>query len=423
MLSREENELLTKVEGDAPMGRMMRRYWLPAALAEEVAERDGTPVPVRRFGEDLVIFRDTDGRIGLVDARCPHRLASFTIGRNEGCGLTCIYHGWKFDVDGKCVDMPTEPDDRGFKDRVRIKAYPTREAGGIVWAYMGPPELEPPFPAYPWTAFPRGLVGITKVGIRANFLQTVEGSIDSAHSWYLHRGSSRDWERRFEVSHDLSPRLEAEDTAYGFRYAAIRKPNDDPEKFKYVRVTLFVVPCTSFIPPPLNPDLPSHTQIFVPIDDAHTMLFDVFHSQNGTPVDELALRRSLSVEPGVDLDEDWFPHGYAKNRWQQDRGAMKRGDWTGIKGFQKQDIAAQESMGSVVDRSQEHLGQSDVAVIRMRRRMLESVRAFQAGQPLIGQDPSIPYARIGSEQRLVPIDEPWQSVGAHAGEYAGRVTP
>ena len=417
MLSREENRLLTKLEGDAPMGRMLRRYWLPAVLSDEVAERDGTPVPVRLLGENLVAFRDTSGRIGLLDARCPHRLASMVIGRNEDCGLTCVYHGWKFDVDGRCVDMPTEPDDRGFKERIRVTSYPTHEAGGLVWTYMGPAEHEPPFPAYPWTAFPRDRIGITKVGIRANFLQTVEGSIDSAHSWYLHRGSSRDWEKRFEVSHDISPRLEAEDTAYGFRYAAIRKPNAEPEKFKYVRVTLFVVPNTSFIPPPLNPDMPAHTQIFVPTDDEHTMLFDVFHSQNGTAVDETALRRSLNVEPGVDLDEDWFPLGHAKNRWNQDRAAMKAGSWTGITGFQRQDIAAQESMGPVVDRSQEHLGQSDVAVIRMRRRMLEAVRAFQADKPLIGQDPSIPYAHIGSEQRLVPIDQPWQSVGAHAGEY------
>ena len=418
MLSRAENQLLTKIEGDAPMGRMFRRYWIPAVLSEEVAERDGAPVPVRLLGEDLVAFRDTNGRVGLLDQRCPHRLASMVIGRNEDCGLTCIYHGWKFDVDGKCVDMPTEPDDRGFQNRIRMKSYPTHEVyGGIVWTYMGPPDAKPRFQNYPWTSFPQNHIGITKVGIRANFLQTIEGSIDSAHSWYLHRGSSRDWEKRFEVSHDMSPRLEAEDTAYGFRYAAIRKPNDQPDRFKYVRVTLFVVPCTSFIPPPLNADLPAHTQIFVPVDNEHTMLFDVFHSQNGTPVDELALRRSLDLEPGVGLDEHWYPLGHAQNRWNQDRAAMKAGNWTGIKGFSKQDIAAQESMGPVVDRSQEHLGQSDVAVIRMRRRMLEAVRAFEDGQPLIGHDPAIPYERIGSEQQLVAIDQPWQSVGAHADEY------
>jgi phthalate 4,5-dioxygenase len=418
MLSKEENELLTRIEGDAPAGQLMRRYWLPAVLSEEIAERDGTPVAVRLFGEDLVAFRDSDGRIGLLDARCPHRLASLVIGRNEGCGLTCLYHGWKFDAAGNCVDMPTEPQDRGFKDRVRLRAYPTIEAGGIVWTYLGPSADAPAFPAYPWTTFPREQIGITKVGIRTNYLQSVEGSIDSAHSWYLHRGSSRDWEKRYAVSHDSSPRLEAEDTPYGFRYAAIRKPNEDGDKFKYVRVTIFVMPSTAFIPPPLDVNMPAHTQIFVPIDEGHTMLFDVFHSQNGTPVDEGELRRSLGVVPGVDLDEDWFPFGRRANRWNQDRPAMRGGSWTGIKGFQKQDIAVQESMGPRVDRSQEHLGQSDVAVIRMRRRWLEGLRGFQAGQAPIGQDPSIAYDRIGSEQRLIPIDQPWQSVGALAGEFS-----
>jgi len=418
MLSREENELLTRVCGDAPMGQVLRRYWLPALLSDEVAEPDGAPVPVRLLGEDLVAFRDTKGRVGLVDERCPHRLASLVIGRNEDCGLTCIYHGWKFDVTGACVDMPTEPEGFGFKNRIRIAAYPTREAGGMVWTYMGPPESEPPFPAFGWTALPREQRGIIKIGIRANYLQTVEGAIDSAHSWFLHRGSSRDWEKRFAVSQDQSPKLEAEDTAYGFRYAAIRKPLENPDTTKYVRVTLFALPSTAFIPPPLNADLPAHTQIFVPLDDDHTMLFDVFHSQNGTPVDEAELRRGLHAQPGVDLDADWFRHARRENRWQQDRAAMRDGSWTGIKGFQNQDIAAQESMGRVVDRSREHLGTSDVAVIRMRRRMLETVRRLRAGEPLVGQDAPIAYERLASEQRLIPIDQPWQTVGAHAGEYA-----
>src|SRR5262249_55672402 len=156
--------------------------------------------------------------------------------------------------------------------------------------YLGPPEEMPPFPAYPWTTFPDAQIGITKVGVRTNFLQAVEGSIDSAHSWYLHPGSSRDWDRRFSISRDLPPRPEAEDTAYGFRYAAIRVPNEDADKVKYVRVTLFAIPSTAFIPPPLNPEQPTHTQIFVPMDDAHTMLYDVYHSQNGSSVDQRALR-------------------------------------------------------------------------------------------------------------------------------------
>ncbi len=418
MLTREENRLLTQVGAGTPQGDVLRRYWLPALLCEEVAVPDGTPVPVRLLGEDLVAFRDTRGRVGLVGERCPHRLASLVIARNEDCGLTCLYHGWKFDVDGNCVDMPTEPEGYGFKHRVRIASYPTREAGGIVWTCLAPAGEEPTFPAFGWTALPAGQRGIVKIGIRANYLQSIEGAIDSAHSWFLHRGSSRDWQKRFDVSTDQSPKLEAEDTAYGFRYAAIRRPTQRPDEEKYVRVTLFAAPSTAFIPPPLDAGLPAHTQIFVPVDDERTMLYDVFHSQNGTPVDQSELRRSLHAQPDVDLDADWYRFATAQNRWRQDRAAMKAGSWTGIEGFQNQDIAAQESMGPVVDRSQEHLGTSDVAIIRMRRRQLDNVRRFAAGETLIGHDPAIAFAAMASEQRVIPIDTPWQSVGAHAGEYA-----
>jgi phthalate 4,5-dioxygenase oxygenase subunit len=412
MLSEQENERLTRVEGDAPMGRLFRRYWIPALLAEDVREPDGTPIPVRLLGEDLVAFRDTKGRLGLIDDRCPHRLAALSIGRNEDCGLTCIYHGWKFDVNGVCVDMPTEPEDHGFQNRIKIRSYPTRETAGLIWTYMGPPELEPAFPEFRFNTMTADHVGIVKVGIHANFLQAIEGSIDSAHSWFLHSGSSRDWNKRTEISADKSPRLEAEDTPYGFRYAAIRKPLVDPETTKYVRVTLFSMPSIAFIPPPLNPDQPTHTQIFVPVDNGTTMLFDVYFSQNGTPVDQDQLRQSLHAVRGVDLDEEDFRPGNKRNRWHQDRAAMKRDSWTGIKGFQHQDIIAQESMGPVVDRSQEHLGMSDIAIIRMRRRMLESLRRLEAGETLIGHDGSVPYDRMGSEQRVIGIDESWQDVGA-----------
>ena len=418
MLSREENHLLTIVDAGTPMGVALRRYWFPALLSEELVESDGTPVPVRLLGEELVAWRDSKGRIGLMDERCPHRRASMTLGRNEDCALTCIYHGWKFDVSGACLEMPTEPPGYNFKNRIRIKAYPTHEAGGIIWTYMGPPDVQPPFPAYKFTSMPTGRVGVVKIGIRTNYLQTVEGAIDSAHSWFLHRGSSRDWEKRLAISEDQSPRLEAEDTAYGFRYAAIRKPIENPETTKYVRVTLFAAPSTAFIPPPLNPDLPVHTQIFVPMDSKTTMLFDVFYAQNDTPVDQAELRRSLHAQVGVDLDERGFRFAKRENRWNQDRVAMKDGSWTGILGFQNQDIAAQESMGRIVDRSQEHLGTSDVAVIRMRRRLLETVRRSQAGEPLVGLEHPVAYERMASEQRVIPIDEAWQHVGAHAGEVS-----
>jgi phthalate 4,5-dioxygenase oxygenase subunit len=414
MLSKEENELLTRVEGDAPMGQAMRRYWIPALLAEDVEKPGGRPIRVRLFGEDLVAFRDSEGKLGLVDEQCPHRLASFAIGRNEDCGIVCIYHGWKFDVNGNCLDMPTEPDDHGYKDRVKIQAYPVREANGLIFTYMGPKAEEPPFPAFAFTTMPREQIGIVKIGIRANYLQTIEGAIDSAHSWFLHRGSSRDWNLRIAVSSDMSPKLEAADTPYGFHYAATRKPTKNPDTMKYVRVTEFAMPCLAFIAPPLDKTKPIHASFFVPVDDENTILFDVYFSQNDSPVSSEQLRTSLCARRGIDLDENDFLRAQKSNNWLQDREAMDNGSWTGIEGFQNQDIAAQESMGRISNRTREHLGQSDVAVIKMRKRMLENVKRFQAGETLIGLGPDVSYPNIASKQNIIPITESWKDMGAIA---------
>ena len=307
MLTKAENDQLTQVEGDAPMGQLFRRFWLPMVLSEEIAEPDGAPAPVRVLGAGT-------GRVPRHErarSACSTRAARTgsprsSFGRNEECGLRCIYHGWKFDVDGNCMDMPTEPDDRGFKDRLKAKAYPIREAAGMVWAYLGPREHEPPFPAFPWTALPGNQVGVAKSGYHSNYLQAVEGAIDSAHSWYLHRGSSRDWEKRFEVSSDQSPRLEAEDTPYGFRYAAIRVPNVDPETTKYARVTIFNVPVDLVDSAAARSESAgAHVDLRADGRREHDALRHLPQSERhaGRPA---ALRRRLKVEPGVDLDEDWF---------------------------------------------------------------------------------------------------------------------
>jgi phthalate 4,5-dioxygenase len=230
----------------------------------------------------------------------------------------------------------------------------------------------------------------------------------------LHRGSSRDWNLRIAVSTDTSPRLEAEDTLYGFHYSATRKPVTDPDTTKYVRVTEFAMPCFAFIAPPLDKTKPIHTQIFVPVDNENSMLFDVYFSQNDSPVSSDEMRTFLHARRGVDLDENDFRFAQKSNNWLQDREAMENGSWTGIEGFQNQDIAAQESMGRVSNRTREHLGQSDVAVIRMRRRMLENVRRFQAGEVLIGLGGDVAYEEIASTQRVVPIDQSWKELGPAA---------
>ncbi|GAC1659358.1 MAG: Rieske 2Fe-2S domain-containing protein [Candidatus Elarobacter sp.] len=414
MLSRQENQRLTNIV-DAPMGALMRRYWVPACLSEEVSQPDGAPVRVRLFGSPLVAFRDTAGRLGILDEHCPHRLASLALGRNEEGGIRCVYHGWKFDVEGRCMEMPTEPEGYNFRDRMRARSYPAREAGGLVWTYLGDPETEPAFPDYDWTKLPKEQIAIIKVGERVNYLQALEGSVDSSHSWFLHRDTIWDWKKRSELSSDLSPKIEAQDEPYGFRYAAIRKPNENAGAEKYVRVTQFVLPFTALIPRPLDRKEPAHAQIFVPVDDVHTIFYGVFFSQDGSPVDEAAQRAKHHVVPGVNLDPRWFRLANADNWFLQDREAMKNGSYTGIKGFTNQDMACQESMGPVVDRPREHLGTSDVAIIRLRRRMLEALRRFDAGEPPIGHDVPVPYDRLRGDQRIIPIGEPWQSVGAYDG--------
>ena len=187
MLTREENELLTRVGPGTPMGALMRCYWLPALLAEELPAPDCPPVRVRLLGEDLVGFRDSEGRVGLLGAHCPHRGASLYFGRNEECGLRCVYHGWKFDVTGQCVDMPSEPPESSFKQKVRPTAYPCVEKGGVIWTYMGPPAEQPPLVDLEWIRAPAGHCHVSKTYQECNYLQGIEGGVDTAHSSFLHR--------------------------------------------------------------------------------------------------------------------------------------------------------------------------------------------------------------------------------------------
>jgi phthalate 4,5-dioxygenase oxygenase subunit len=426
-----DDELIRRVSGDAPAAQMMRRYWVPFALDEELHEPDGPPVRVRLFGESLVAFRDTAGSLGLVQEACPHRLASLALGRNEDGGLRCIYHGWKFGRDGRCLEMPTEPavlrqaqDDRSFASRMRLRSYPVREAGGLVWTYLGPADLEPAFPAFDWTQQPRAQLARMKFVENVNYLQAVEGSIDSAHTRFLHRGSSsikraREEELRNALSRDLAPRLEVADTTYGFRYVAIRRPNEDAQKQRYVKITRYVFPTTAITSRPLSSSRPGLVQMFIPVDDEHTLHFSIFHALDGEPVDEDTIRREHALVPGIDLDERFRLRRNEANWWLQDRAAMRNGSWTGISGVMNQDVSVQESMGPIVDHRLEHLGTSDIAIIRLRRKLAEAVRGFLAGEPPPGLDAPLDYARITHvPQLLIGNDERWEDVGTFPGEYA-----
>jgi phthalate 4,5-dioxygenase oxygenase subunit len=415
----EENDLLCRVEGDAPMGQIMRRHWIAACLSEEVAAPDGAPVRVRLLGENLVVFRDTKGRIGVLDELCSHRRASLVFGRNEECGLRCLYHGWKFDVDGNVVDMASEPVGSVDPSRVKQKAYPAREAGGFVWTYMGPPEemraFEPP--AFAPTADTR--VSATKVRVNCNWAQILEGQIDSAHSSTLHssdmvpaqvdgaKATDVNWLR---PSTDKAPRFQIERTSYGFRYAAIRRPILNEATHDYIRTTVYVAPFTALIPPN---NIHNVATLLVPEDDRTTMFYFIAWNGADKPgIDAEGWRKFNVLQWGVDVDKDFNSVRNAGNMYRQDRAAMQAGNFTGIPGIPNQDTAMWESMGPISDRTQERVGASDVAVVAFRRLMVDAARAMRDGGAAIGTtEPHIPHATISSFEGVVPKTTNWRSLG------------
>ena len=424
MLTRDENMKLCRIEGDAPMGQLMRRHWVPALLPEQLTENDGTPVRLRLFGEDLVAFRDTNGRVGVLGEFCAHRKASLAFGRNEECGLRCLYHGWKFDVDGNVVDMPSEPKESGFADRVRQKAYPVREGGGFVWVYMGPADTMPEWEAPPWAPTPEAKVSIMKVELPCNWAQVMEGQIDSAHSSSLHSSDMKparsdtahandgNWTR---PSTDKNPRIQVQVTNYGMRYAAIRRPIMNATQNDYVRITTFVAPFTALIPPNSSYNIAS---VIVPRDDTSCTFHFIAWGYADTMIGQDAWRRFCVMQPGVDVNADFHPIlRFAGNNYLQDRAGMRAGDFTGLPGIPNQDIAMWESMGRIADRTSERLGASDIAVVQFRRIMLNAVTQFEAGHGVIGQEtPHVPQAALRSYQGVVPKTENWRALGAEPEE-------
>ncbi len=418
MMTSEENDLLCRVEGQAPMGQLMRRHWTPVCLIEEVPEPDGKPVRARLFGEDLVVFRDTEGRVGVMDEYCPHRRASLVFGRNENCGLRCLYHGWKMDVQGNVLEMVSEPAASGMAQKVKHKAYPTHEWGGFVWAYMGPADAVPEFRPPAWAPHADVRVTIAKAIVPCNWAQILEGAIDSAHSSSLHssdmvparvdsaKATDSMWLR---PSTDKAPRMQVERTPYGFRYAAIRRPIKDAAKTDYVRSTVFVAPAAALIPPN---NLYNVANINVPMDDTNTAFYFMAWGHPDQTPDTDTWRKFLCQQVGVDLDETYRPLRNRDNMFWQDRAAMKAGNFTGITGFPNQDIAMWVTMGTIADRTHDRLGASDLAIVEFRKQMLEAVRAFQAGAPAIGTgDAAIPLS-VCSFQAIVPKTTDWRSFDA-----------
>jgi len=416
MLTADENELLCRVEGDAPMGRLMRQHWLPALLSEEVAERDGKPVRVRVLGENLVAFRDSEGRVGVLDELCPHRHASLVYGRNEECGLRCLYHGWKMDVEGNVLEMSSEPAGSALPQKVRHKAYPTHEAAGFVWVWMGAAEDMPAFERPPFSPDEHTPLAILKVRVPCNWAQITEGQIDSAHSSSLHSSdmvparvdsagaTETNWLR---PSTDKSPRLQTERMPYGFRYAAIRRPIKNAATHDYIRMTVYVAPFISLIPPNTSYNVAS---VIVPIDDVNSAFYFIAWGGVDCP-DTDTWRKFHRATVGVDLDEAYNSLGTLANDFLQDREAMREGSFTGIKGIPHQDMAMWVSMGPIVARDHDILGASDLAIVEFRRLMVEAARQVQDGGPALGTvEPRMAMADIASWQSIVPKTTDWREV-------------
>ncbi len=288
MLSKEENELVTRVGPGTLMGNLMRQYWLPAMLSTELSAPDCTPVRVMLLGEKLIGFRDSNGKVGLVADACPHRGASLFFGRNEECGLRCVYHGWKFDVDGNCVDMPNEPAESNFKHKVKAVAYKCEERGGMVWAYMGPAETPPPLPDFEGTSLAEGDYKVNAVQRECNWLQALEGDVDTCHIGFLHGGhrkveNAKPGTFSYYALRDRAPRYAVVDTDYGSMYGAYR---DAQEGHEYWRVAQFLMPFYT-MPPQNILGLPTGPRAWVPMDDTHTLVFSV------------SVKGSQNFQPGV----------------------------------------------------------------------------------------------------------------------------
>ena len=407
MLSVKDNEAITQVGPGTPMGDLMRRYWHPVLLSREVAEPDGDPIRVRILGEDLVAFRDTSGRVGLISEWCPHRLTSMFLGRNEENGLRCVYHGWKFDVTGACVDMPNEPEEFDFKHKVKLAAYPTLEMGGVIWVYMGPPEHKPADPKFEFTQQPETHRGASKVIEECNWLQAMEGGLDSVHSSFLHRKLAAGDGLGFDGlrADAVAGRLDVETEEYGYRYAAHRPiPGRDEN---YVRSYHFVMPHVQIRAAQLNNDgswykfkIAGHH--WVPIDDNTTLVWNWFYSLDTELTQDEIEERGFGNGPN-DIDQVTFrARGTVRNDWMMDRAKQRVASFTGIDGVNAQDRAVQEAMGPIVNRSREHLGQTDKAIIMLRKILLNAMRTVADGGVAPGANDT--YYKLRGIEEVLPED-------------------
>ena len=386
MLNHEDNERLVRVGPGTEMGNLMRLYWIPFLLSHNV-EPDGQPYRVRLLGEELVAFRDSDGKVGLVDQACPHRGAPMVFARNEEKGLRCIYHGWKFDVNGACKEMPAEPENSPMLKNVRIKSYPVVERNGVLWTYMGSDtEQLPPLPDVEWNLVPGEQVALSMRVQECNWLQALEGEIDSAHAAILHgRVDNAGFINEWKQGKDLAPKFECSQHEGGMSIASRRKIGEGKE---YIRVNQFMMPFWTLVPPQAKyPELSGHA--WVPIDDNHTLclmfsyhpakpfyektrkLFDEGHMGRETGH---ASKGSFELKPVTTPYHTYWNKYNRDNAYHFDYESQVNKYNAGLPGLWIQDAACQSGVSHIYDRSKEHLGTSDTGIARTRRLLLDSVK-------------------------------------------------
>jgi phthalate 4,5-dioxygenase len=400
MFTAERNELLTRVGGGTPVGALFRRYWLPALLATELPEPDCAPVRVKLLGERLIAFRDTRGRLGLIEEFCAHRGVSLWFGRNEENGIRCAYHGWKYDVTGQCVDLPSEPEESGMRKNIKLKSYPAIERAGVIWAYLGPADKKPEEPAYEWTRVPPAHRYVSKRLQESNYLQAMEGALDSIHSGFLHRHSvaddpllKRDPASRALLEADRNPKFVPTVSPAGLYVATRRDAGADRY---YWRVTQWLMPCFSFFPP--YGDNPYGGHAFVPIDDEHCWTFSVdYHPARAlTAAEREAAHGGRGIHVPL-IEGSFIPIANRRNDYLIDRTAQKaKKSFSGVPGVGVQDAAVQESMGAIQDRSREHLVSSDNGIVKTRKRLMDAAKAVERGDAPPGLAPAAQRARAVS---------------------------
>jgi phenylpropionate dioxygenase-like ring-hydroxylating dioxygenase large terminal subunit len=407
MLRAEVNEFLTQTGPDTKMGNLFRQYWIPALLAEELPEKDCPPVRVKLLSERLIAFRDSEDRLGLIDEFCAHRGVSLWFGRNEESGLRCAYHGWKYDVTGQCVEVPSEPSNSTFCQNVKLRSYPLVQLGDVLWTYMGDPEKTPPLPDFEWLHVPANQTFTSKRFQESNWLQALEGGIDSSHVSFLHSSGLHN-DPLFKGAKgneynlkDLKPFFEVADADGGLFIAARRNAE---EGHYYWRVTPWIMPSFTMVPP--RGDHPVHGHFWVPVDDENCWVFTYdYHPVRPLTETELQAMKDGHGVHSENIPGTYIPVRNKSNDYLMDREAQKRHEtFSGVAGIALQDASLQESMGPIVDRTKERLTTTDIGIVKARAKLRQAALDLaENGTIPPGVNPA--HHRVRSASVVLPKDQ------------------